>query len=67
MTQNFKLNTKITYVFLKLCFVLFTLEGLVIHENAVTFFFPKIILLPYHPHLHQIFTTLPLTSIPQQP
>ena len=40
MTQNFKSNTKITYVFfLKLCFVVFTLEVLVIHENAIIILF----------------------------
>ena len=52
--------------FLKLCFVLLTLEVLVIHENAITFF-SKIMFLSYHPQLHQIFATLPLTSIHQPP
>ena len=42
------------FFFLKLCFFLFTIEVLLIQENVITFFFlffPKIRLLPYHPHL----------------
>ena len=66
MTQNFKSAPKITYAFFKTLFC-------PIHPRSSSYprkchyFFLKIMLLPYHPHLHQIFTTLPLTSIPQPP
>ena len=39
MTQNLKLNTKLTHVFLELWLASFTLKVHIIHENAITFFF----------------------------
>ena len=51
MTQNLKSNTKMTHVFLKLSFAIFTLEVRVIHENDIIFFFSKMNVLLIHPHL----------------
>ena len=38
-----------------------------LHENAITFFFLKMHILLYHPHLPQVFTILSLPSIHQPP
>ena len=67
MTQNFKSNTKITYVLFETLFCLIHHRSSSYSRNCHYFFFQKIKFLPYHPLLHQIFTTLPLTSIPQPP
>ena len=54
-------------IFLKFLFVLSTPEVQIIHENTIIiyFYFLKMSVLLYHPHLHQVFTILSLSSIHQ--
>ena len=62
-------NTKLTHVFLKLWLASFIHKVQIIHENVIIFFFffSKMHILLYHPHLPQVFTILPLPSIYQPP
>ena len=51
---------KITHVFLKSFFFLFTLEVWVFRKNTIIIFLPFSKMTLYHPHIYQIFTKLPL-------
>ena len=67
MTQNLKSNTKLTHVFLEIWLASFISKVQIVHENAIVFFFSKMHILLYHPHLSQVFTILLLPSIHQPP
>ena len=64
MTQNKKLNTKLTHDFLKTFICYIHPEVRIIHENAIIIFL-KLSVLLYHPHLLQVFTIRTLLSIHQ--
>ena len=72
MTQNLKSHTKLTHVSFGTLTCFFHPQSSDYHENAITFFylfffFSKMHILLYRPHLPQVFTIFPLPSIHQPP